>query len=114
MRSLATAALIVGCCPTAWGASAAIRSTPVLTLTISGHGSVSVYGQGTLLCKGACDATFRPSEGVIVMNAHPGAGFHFTTWTGACQGTRPSCLLRSSASAQVNAFFAPPPWPGPR
>jgi hypothetical protein len=113
MRRLASAALILWCCAIGCGVSAAARSTP-LRLTISGHGSVSVYGHGSLACKAACEATFRPSTGVIVINAHPGAGFHFTRWTGACHGTRLVCFLRSGVSATVNAFFAPPAWPGPR
>ena len=113
MRSVAIAVLIVGCCVFAWGASAAPGS-PSLRLTIAGNGSVSVYGHGSLACKAVCDATFRPSTGVIVMNAHPVAGFHFTRWTGACHGTRLTCFLHSGVSAHVNVFFAPPAWPGPR
>jgi plastocyanin len=106
MRVFATAALIVGYCALAGGASAAPRPTP-LTLTIAGKGSVAVHGTGSLACEDACDATFRPSGGVIVMSAHPAAGSHFTKWTGACRGTRLTCFLHPGFNAHVDAFFSP-------
>jgi uncharacterized cupredoxin-like copper-binding protein len=112
MRTVATAALLVGCCALACGASAATRPGP-LTLTIAGNGNVSVYGSGSLACKDACDATFRPSEGLVVIRAIPGAGSHFTKWTGACRGTRVTCFVQPGASRHVNAFFSPNAVPPP-
>jgi uncharacterized cupredoxin-like copper-binding protein len=106
MRSFATVALIVGCCALAGGASAASRPTP-LTLTIAGNGTVTVYGSGSLACKDACDATFRPSGGLIVIRASPGAGSHFKNWRGACHGTRLTCFVHAGVSAHVGAFFSP-------
>jgi uncharacterized cupredoxin-like copper-binding protein len=106
MRSLATAAFIVGCCALAGGASAATRPPP-LTLAIAGNGSVFVYGSGSLVCKDACDATFRPSGGRIVVHADPGAGSHFTKWTGACHGTSATCFVHTGVNRHINAIFSP-------
>jgi len=64
-----------------------------------------VYGSGSLSCEDACDATFRPSSGLVVIRAHPGAGSHFTQWTGACRGTRVTCFVDSGVGVHVNAFF---------
>jgi uncharacterized cupredoxin-like copper-binding protein len=112
MRSLAAVAVIVGYCALNGGASAAPRPTP-LALTIAGKGTVTVYGSGSLACEDACNATFRPSTGLIVIRAHPGAGSHFTKWTGACRGTRLTCFAHAGVGAHVNAFFAPNPVPSP-
>jgi len=115
MRTLATAALVSAWCAFVGGASAATRPAP-LALTIAGSGSVSVYGSGSLACEDACDATFRPSGGLIVVRAHPGVGSHFTKWTGACRGTRVTCFVQSGVGAHAQAVFspnavAPPPAP---
>lgn len=111
MRTLATAALIVGCCVLPAAASAT-RPAP-LRLTITGNGSVSVYGSGSLACQDACDATFRPSGGLVVVRAAPGSGSHFTKWTGACRGARLTCFVHAGVSTRINALFSPNAVPPP-
>jgi uncharacterized cupredoxin-like copper-binding protein len=112
MRRFATAALIACYCALAGGASAATRPIP-LPVTVVGNGTVTVYGSGSLACEDACDATFRPSAGLIVVRAHPGARSHFKNWTGACHGTHLTCFVQSGVGRHVSAFFSPNPVPPP-
>jgi uncharacterized repeat protein (TIGR02543 family) len=86
---------------------------------VSGNGSVTTVSPSRLTSgqpvgqaircglKGtACYSEVSPSA-KVQMKAQPGAGYHFTGWTGACSGTSPFCTVAAAAASSVGATFAP-------
>jgi Divergent InlB B-repeat domain len=84
--------------------------TAIHTLSIGHAGNGTVTGnpgglQSTQInCGGACSAKF--AEGTVVtLAAAPSAGAKFTSWSGACSGTSPTCSVTISKDTQVQANF---------
>lgn len=73
--------------------------------------SVSIGGEGRVRGAGiACPATCvssRPPGASDALTATPAGGWHFVRWAGACDGTRPRCVVRATADHAVGAQFAP-------
>ena len=81
-----------------------------LTVTTSSGGTVSSNPAG-INCGQTCTATFN-SGTQVTLTATPVANESFTSWGGACSGTKPTCTLtlnsNQSASATFTAVQAPP------
>src|SRR5579863_466601 len=81
-----------------------------LTVTTSSGGTVSSNPAG-INCGQTCTATFN-SGTQVTLTATPAANESFTSWGGACSGTKPTCTLtlnsNQSASATFTAVQAPP------
>jgi phospholipase C len=81
---------------------------PVLTVTVSGSGSVASSPAGIDACTstgGTCSAVFSAGTGVT-LTATPATGSTFTGWSGAsCTGTSP-CSVTVNSAESVDATFA--------
>ena len=80
---------------------------PVLTVTVTGPGSVKSTPAG-IDCPGACSASFAAGTAVSLAAA-PGASASFTQWSGACSGSASPCRLVLTAPAQAGATFTATP-----
>jgi hypothetical protein len=84
--------------------------TSIFTLSIGRGGNGTVTGTPTgvlstqISCGGNCSAKFTDGT-IVTLNATPGAGLKFVNWTGACQGTVPSCDVAITKNTQVQANF---------
>ena len=80
---------------------------PVLTVTVSGSGSVASSPAGIDACTstgGTCSAVFSAGTGVT-LTASPATGSTFTGWSGAsCTGTG-SCSVTVNSAESVGATF---------
>jgi phospholipase C len=80
---------------------------PVLTVTVSGSGSVASSPAGIDACTstgGTCSAVFSADTGVT-LTATPATGSTFTGWSGAsCTGTGP-CSVTVNSAESVGATF---------
>ncbi len=76
-----------------------------LTVTTQGMGTVTST-DGTINCPGVCSWYYAPTT-QVTLNATPGQGYTFLTWTGACSGTGP-CTVTMSQDQTVNAIFSVP------
>ncbi len=80
---------------------------PVLTVTVSGSGSVASSPAGIDACTstgGTCSAVFSAGTGVT-LTATPATGSTFTGWSGAsCTGTSP-CSVTVNSAESVGATF---------
>jgi phospholipase C len=80
---------------------------PVLTVTVSGSGSVASSPAGIDACTstgGTCSAIFSAGTGVT-LTATPATGSTFTGWSGAsCTGTGP-CSVTVNSAESVGATF---------
>ncbi|APV50548.1 hypothetical protein BWI17_13110 [Betaproteobacteria bacterium GR16-43] len=111
---------------TGWDAASSCASagTGPCTLTIDGNKSVlATFAQGAPLlvnvsgpgrvtsnpagidCSPTCAKTF-PIGTVVTFTATPDAGQIFVGWSGACNGTAPTCTVTLNAFTSVNAAFA--------
>ncbi|MFL6230506.1 MAG: InlB B-repeat-containing protein [Pyrinomonadaceae bacterium] len=81
--------------------------TVVANFALSLKLSVSTSGKGSVTCGGGGVCAKEVTQGTTVtFSATPNAGFHFSTWTGACSGTAPTCDLTINKDTQVQAVFA--------
>jgi subtilisin family serine protease len=81
---------------------------PGFTLAVKIGGSASgaiVSNSGGISCAPVCSALFDGNAG-IVLTAAPAQGARFLRWSGACNGTAPSCTLTMNASKTVLATFS--------
>ena len=78
-----------------------------LNVTASGGGSVSSSPAG-ISCGSTCSANFAAGTAVI-LTATPAAGQRFTSWSGACAGTQPTCALQLTEVRAAQAVFAAVP-----
>jgi len=69
-----------------------------------GSGAVSSNPAG-LSCGGNCSATFS-SGTIVTLTATPTAGSAFSSWSGACSGTAPTCTLTVTGDSVVTATFS--------
>lgn len=77
-----------------------------LTVTVSGHGSVSGTG---ISCGGAlsdCTESFAPGD-VVSLTATPAFGMEFDGFSGPCNGR--TCQIAVAADGTIAATFSPPP-----
>lgn len=82
---------------------------PVLTVAVSGTGSVSSSPAGIDACTSTTESCSAPfSTGTIVtLTATPGTGSTFTGWSGAgCTGTS-TCSVTMTGAESVTAAFTP-------
>jgi hypothetical protein len=85
-------------------ASAAAPPPPVLSVSVTGGGSVLSNVAG-IACPGDCTETY--TKGTLVsLSAQPDENQVFVQWTGDCTGTEPSCALKMASSRVVTAVFA--------
>jgi hypothetical protein len=90
------------------GANAA-TSTVLLTLSVTGAGSVKVTNEPIVSCTGTCHATFRVKAGSkVVVLPKPSAQWKLAPWTGACKGALAKCNLHMTKGRQVTVKFASP------
>lgn len=81
----------------------AAASTNLLTLTVSGNGRVT---GGGIDCDGPATCTAdQPAGSEVTLEASPANGYTFTSWTGACTGTTPTCTVTMDAARSVAATF---------
>jgi hypothetical protein len=73
-----------------------------LTVTVTGRGVVR-SSEGTA-CARRCSALLE-ADLVVRLRAQPRRGHRFVRWTGACRGTRTTCVVRLSADRSVRALF---------
>lgn len=87
---------------------------PALTVTVSGHGSVTSRPAG-IRCPSHC-TTHVGKGSKVTLSASPTSGSAFSHWSAPCGRAR-TCVLRLTAARTVHAFFrtlpAPPPPPPP-
>jgi Divergent InlB B-repeat domain len=75
-----------------------------LAVSVAGRGVVRSSPAG-LTCRPRCAATFTSYRGVR-LQARPAKGWRFARWTGACAGTRRTCIVPMTAAAAARATFA--------
>jgi hypothetical protein len=73
-----------------------------VTVTVSGDGQVSDANR-LIRCPGTCSTTVN-SGGSIALTVKTGKST-FTGWSGACQGTNPTCLFTVNSASPVTATF---------
>ena len=82
----------------------AVQNNPILSVAISGNGSVS-SSPGGISCPPTCSASFK-SGTVVALTAVPATGSYFVGWTGGgCGGSNSTCNLTLTANQQVTATF---------
>jgi Divergent InlB B-repeat domain len=78
-----------------------------LSVAVSGNGSV-VSNPAGINCGSSCSANFAAGT-TVTLSATPAAGQVFSSWTGACSGTQPSCTLQLTQVRAAQAVFAVAP-----
>jgi uncharacterized repeat protein (TIGR02543 family) len=89
---------------------------PTLTITPSNFGTVygadfsctsgTGFSPGIVICSRQFDAGTT-----VTLNAIPNAGYAFTSWSGACSGTSPTCTLTLNGNTTVAPTFTAIPKP---
>ena len=81
-------------------------NSPSLNVVVNPNGSGTVTSNPSgINCTTNCNANFPPGT-QVTLTENPAAGYNFTSWSGACTGTGPTCILTLSANAQVTANFS--------
>ena len=82
----------------------------LLSISISGGGTVTSNPGGIFCSSGTCSDTF-PQGASVTLTAAPSSGSTFSSWGGACTGTGSCVVALSTSSASVSANFvsSPPP-----
>lgn len=75
--------------------------------------TVSVVGNGTVVCSPGSCGTPQPSGTVVALTEQPSAGFVFSGWSGACSGLTACVVTLTSPQAVTATFTAVPPPPDP-
>jgi hypothetical protein len=83
---------------------ATFTQNPIYTLTVttSGNGTVTST-DGYITCPGTCSQSYL-SNTQVTLNATPAAGWAFSGWGGACNGTG-SCVVTMTQNLSVGATF---------
>jgi DNA-binding beta-propeller fold protein YncE len=87
-------------------ATTAAPQPPAFSLALKrtgGAGSLSANA-GWLRCAGACSASI-PAGANLTLSADPAQGSTFAGWSGACEGSDPTCAVRMDEAATVGASF---------
>jgi peptidoglycan hydrolase-like protein with peptidoglycan-binding domain len=92
-------------------AAAQTGTTRTITITLRGAGTVTT-SSGQTCSLSPCVLTV-PYKTRLSLTATPQSGNTFTSWSGACSGTTPSCTITMSRNRSVTATFStvttPPP-----
>ena len=80
----------------------------LLSISISGGGTVTSSPTGVSCTSGTCTGTF-PQGSKVTLTAVPSSGSTFSGWGGACIGTSSCVVTLSTSSASVTAMFIPIP-----
>lgn len=78
-------------------------STYRLAVRIAGRGRVRSTGPA-IACPGRCSASVS-SYSPLRLNATATRGWRFKSWSGACRGTRTTCVLPMTGNATARAIF---------
>lgn len=84
------------------GAVFAVATYP-LRVAKTGLGTVR-GAQGAIACGAKCVAPVR-SNIATTLTATPAKGWRFKSWSGACRGTRPTCVLPMTGPSTARATF---------
>ena len=84
--------------------TANFATAAVLTMTVSGSGSIATADGGSC-ASGTCTRTYAAGD-VAALTATPAGSFTFTGWSGACSSNG-TCSITMSANQSVTATFAP-------
>jgi len=82
-------------------------STNHLHVEIAGSGTVSSMPSG-ISCGPGCDADFETGT-LVTLTASPSGGSTFSSWSGGCSGSIPSCVVVMNADQSVTAIFGAVP-----
>ncbi len=74
-----------------------------LTISKTGTGQGSVTGQG-INCGSDCSEQYDNNT-QVALTANPNAASNFTSWSGACSGSSPSCQVTMTQTQNVTATF---------
>jgi hypothetical protein len=70
----------------------------------AGAGTVSSSPAGISNCSHQCDAPYFSTQ-IVTLTEHPGAGWTFSGWSGACTGFTATCHVSMSQARTVTATF---------
>ncbi|HEY6767141.1 MAG TPA: alkaline phosphatase family protein, partial [Candidatus Sulfotelmatobacter sp.] len=87
--------------------AASWHEPPVLTVAVSGSGTVSSSPTGIDSCSntgGRCSSAY-PAGTVVTLTPTAGGGYSFSGWSGACTGNIPTCTVTVNSSTAVTATF---------
>ncbi|HUI85417.1 MAG TPA: choice-of-anchor tandem repeat GloVer-containing protein [Candidatus Binatia bacterium] len=85
--------------------SVAASFSPLYTLTVTTNGNGSVRStDGFINCPGVCSHVYVANSSVT-LNNFPAQGWSFNSWSGACVGNYPTCIVFMSADHSVGATF---------
>ncbi len=75
-----------------------------VAVRVAGRGSVR-SASAAIACPGRCSASVS-SYSPFRLTASAARGWRFRSWSGACRGTRPTCVLPMTGNASARAVFA--------
>lgn len=76
-----------------------------LTVAVAGSGTVVSNPTG-INCGSTCSANYASGTSVT-LTANPGAGQVFSSWSGACSGNQPTCVLNMTQVRSAQALIVP-------
>jgi hypothetical protein len=88
--------------------SAWLEHLPQFSFSLSEEGSGRLVARSGILklpCDSGCTSLPLDNGATVSVIAVPAAGFAFSSWTGACSGTAPSCVLSVGAETAATATF---------
>src|ERR1019366_926558 len=78
---------------------------PLYTLTVTTNGNGSVKStDGFIDCPGVCRHVYIANSSVT-LNSFPALGWSLNSWSGACFGNNPSCIVLMSGDTSAGATF---------
>jgi uncharacterized repeat protein (TIGR02543 family) len=85
--------------------TAANVGVPSVTVAKVGNGNVNSADK-FISCGSKCAANYD-TNAVVTLTASPASGYAFAGWSGACNGTQPTCTVTVNESLNVTATFLP-------
>jgi len=85
------------------GGGGTTTTQPTLKVSLANAGTVTSDVPG-INCGSACTAKYDKGT-IVTLTATPPAGKTFASWSGACTGTAPTCVVTLQADASVKAQF---------
>lgn len=89
--------------PSGGGGGGTPTASLQLKVSVSNSGTVT-SNVGGINCGTICQATYAAGT-AVTLTATPPAGKTFASWSGACSGTTPTCMVTVNASLSVKANF---------